>query len=434
MIRTFLLYLKLTVATCFKNRMRIFLTIAGVSIGLVIFTLGNSAIEGYLSKLYQSADAFSDNTYIISGNKNDVLWFVNKLDNEPSTSKEQFKIIELYESQIQYYQNRRLINHIRAIGTGSSIDSRPVPSFVDSSEILVGTSNLIYGRDFTSEDINEKRPVCIIERSMAMLLFQTDNAINKKLHLLSENEYLDLEIIGVVNDNYSTKLRCFQFNKTLKDESQNIIRYKSDIYIPISLINEIENKNENNELIQNLVIISSKNVNDVNLKTQISNLRSEAVRLSKAVKVQSKEFLIRNIMETQREFSIIKIILSICIFLISGFIILTIFLFAIKERIYEIGVRRALGASSFSILSQFIIEGIILSFISACISICISIFLSNYITFFIRDINFIDFTMIIKMEQFLATFALAILQGIVFSFFPAIIAAKIHPTEAIRWD
>lgn len=80
------------------------------------------------------------------------------------------------------------------------------------------------------------------------------------------------------------------------------------------------------------------------------------------------------------------------------------------------------------------IEGILISALAAGVSIAVSIFLSNFLTYFIRDINYIDFTMILTKELLVGTAAISVLQGIIFSFIPAMIASGIRPTEAIRWD
>ena len=433
MIKKLYLYFKLTATTCFKNHIRMGLTIIGISIGLVVYMLGNAAINGYIEQLFKTADAFADNSYLITGYDTEIDWFEAKIKNTVNHHKSEFKALETY-SVLPYYKYRehQIINTVHIIGTEKEALSFPIPYFSESGKIYNITGVLIAGRDFSKEDIENKKNVCLIEKSTAFLLFQSENAIGKKMHLESNKGYVDLEVIGIIEDNYHTQTRNFYFNKYTSEHNINKIRTESNVYIPISLVNEIAKDNSIDS--QRIVILK----NDVNsaesMDIAIEDAISESARLSKAVNVKSKQMLIEEIYETKKEFDIIKNLVSIFLFTVSGFSILTVFLFAIKERVYEIGVRRAVGASSFSILSQFIIEGILLSGIAAFISIATTIFISNYITFYIRDINYIDFTLILKKELIIGTLALSLLQGITFSFFPAVLASRINPTEAIRWD
>lgn len=433
--KKYYLYLKLTAATCFRNRTRIVLTLIGISIGLVIFLLGNAAVSGYMNRLYRSADAFAEDAYLIMGYDQDVDWFTEKLSGTADFSALTYEVLGSYAALPTYtYQEHFIRNTVRVIGAEQEMLSGPIPSHSSESAsgVSLCSSSLIYGRDLTKEDISEQNPVCLLECSTAMFLFQTENAVGQKLHLESDKGYLDLEVIGVISDNYPTKQTVFDFNKRIKDNDTEIIRNEADIYIPISVVQNIA-QNCGTET-QPLRIVRPIDSTTANLAAEIDRIRSEAVRLSKAVNVKSKAKMMQEISETQKEFNIIKTIVSVFLFTLSGFIILTVFLFAIKERVYEIGVRRAVGASSFSILAQFMIEGILISALAAGVSIAVSIFLSNFLTYFIRDINYIDFTMILTKELLVGTAAISVLQGIIFSFIPAMIASGIRPTEAIRWD
>lgn len=433
MIKKYYLYLKLTAATCFRNRTRIVLTLIGICIGLIVFLLGNAAISGYMKQLYRSADAFAENTYVLTGYPQDVAWFEEKLRGKADCRKRSYSVLDSFSATPFYsYQSHMISNSVHLIGTEADMLQDPIPGYAKNASLFAGNSTLLRGRDLNADDLAQNRAVCLLEQSTAMLLFQTEDVVGRNLHLESDAGYLDLEVVGIMQDNFPTQSRNFTFNKLIREENDEPIRNTYDVYIPLSLVQMLSD-NAHSEP-QQITLLRSAGTDAKALSAIVSQVLSEAGRLSKAVTVKSKEMLIRSIQETQKEFDIIRTIVTVFLFAVSGFIILTVFLFAIKERIYEIGVRRAVGASSFSILTQFMLEGILLSGLAAGISIAFSVFLSNFLTYFIRDINYIDFTMILQKELLLGTAAISVLQGIIFSFLPAVIASRIRPTEAIRWD
>ena len=124
----------------------------------------------------------------------------------------------------------------------------------------------------------------------------------------------------------------------------------------------------------------------------------------------------------------------VVIIIISGFMIVTIYIFSVKERMYEIGVRRALGASEFDIVYQFIIEGIITALVAGIMTMLVSVIACNLATSYLIGELYMDIRLVLSKELIFSMFGVSVLQGIAFCFIPAMIASKIRPTEAIRWD
>ena len=113
---------------------------------------------------------------------------------------------------------------------------------------------------------------------------------------------------------------------------------------------------------------------------------------------------------------------------------MTMYIFSIKERTYEIGIRRAVGATRFDIIMQFVLEGVITAIFAFVITFFVSVIICNYATsYFVQELC-IDTKIIIRPQILYATIGVAILEGILFSLMPAFVAARIRPTEAIRWD
>jgi putative ABC transport system permease protein len=110
-------------------------------------------------------------------------------------------------------------------------------------------------------------------------------------------------------------------------------------------------------------------------------------------------------------------------------------LFSIKERINEIGIRKAIGAFNNDILSQFIFEGFVYGLLSAIIGICVSIsIMSQVVILWGEEIFGRTTRIIISKEAVLLSLAAAILVSVLASIIPAIYASRIKVSQALKFE
>jgi len=114
--------------------------------------------------------------------------------------------------------------------------------------------------------------------------------------------------------------------------------------------------------------------------------------------------------------------------LVGGIGIMNIMLVNVTERTKEIGIRKALGATNFSILTQFMIEAVIVSLIGGIIGL-----LLGYITGYIIDLV-ANFQSSISLTTVLLSLGFSLLVGVVFGIAPAYNASKRDPVEALRYE
>ena len=114
--------------------------------------------------------------------------------------------------------------------------------------------------------------------------------------------------------------------------------------------------------------------------------------------------------------------------LVGGIGIMNIMLVTVTERTREIGLRKALGAKKKIIITQFLIESIILTFAGGIIGISVGIIASYLIT------NLTNSPFIISPNSILLAFVVSAAIGIIFGWYPARKAANLQPIEALRYE
>lgn len=114
--------------------------------------------------------------------------------------------------------------------------------------------------------------------------------------------------------------------------------------------------------------------------------------------------------------------------MVGGIGIMNIMLVSVTERTREIGIRLAVGARNSDVLSQFLVEAVVLSLTGGIIGIFVAIGLGLLLN------RFTDLTTVISIWIIALAFGFSGAVGIFFGFYPARKAASLNPIDALRYE
>ncbi len=305
----------------------------------------------------------------------------------------------------------------------------------DENDFLPIKRSLIEGRFFDSSDYDKESHSIIIDKCTAEILFNGESAIGKTVKINStigeaviynDNKSVNDEytVVGVVATSNTMKYRWQIVENKYLSNNQNIILHTS-VWTPFLEHYEydsfsicyFEDENEYNDYSQQLervkYLIEAKGENQY-----IS---------TKSILIQSK---IDDLSTIQTGLNLIEIILVI----VTGISIMGVTFFSVKERIPEIGIRKAFGASRADIVFQFMFETVIIAFISSIISVFLAFIVCKFFEPFFSTRLLAVFKLHVNYNSLLLPIAIGILEAVLCSCLPSIYGSRIKVTSALKFE
>ena len=342
------------------------------------------------------------------------------------------------------------LNRIRALPNISRVvplrntEQKVIRGDVRAEANAVGTTHewfeainlhLDRGQFFTRDQVDSHASVAVIGAQVAKQLFPYTDAIGQPLQIgTSGLNSCTVTVIGVLEP---TGLRAGGDQAGVVDRDLD-----SDLYFPLTLAQDVfgdtilkrqAGSMERKQIELTEIWLQAHTIADVE---RVSKIAENAVGLPdrRDVQVKAPIQILRAAERTQRMFNFIMVGIASFALIVGGIGIMNIMLASVTERTREIGIRRALGAKRRHITLQFLIETTVISLSGGSIGVALGAGAAYHLPAIIRLFSDQTYPTQIALWSVLGSFIVSGLIGIGFGLYPAVMAARMNPIEALRHE
>jgi putative ABC transport system permease protein len=269
------------------------------------------------------------------------------------------------------------------------------------------------GRYFDQDDMVTRAKVCLLTQKLADLIYPNEDPVGKDIRVGD----LHFSVIGVFRERVST------FGLTeLTPES---------LIVPFPLIKDYTGTDFFKSF-----YAQADSPENVDAATQaISELLESRHRPGAKYRVQNLSGILQAARYISAAMTGVLIITALIALTISGIGIMNIMLVTVTERTREIGIRKAIGAPRDAILYQFLMEAIVISGTGAIIGIAIALAIPAILNFVLTLVPEAAGVHIpVSGMSVIMAFLVSCSTGLLFGYLPANRAARLHPTESLRYE
>lgn len=265
------------------------------------------------------------------------------------------------------------------------------------------------GSFFTEDDNRLMRRVAVLGKTVVQDLFGEEDPIGQYIKIKRSN----FQVIGIMSEKGSSGWR---------DEDDVI-------FIPLRTAQKRLFGVDHVSIVN--VEARSQGVMD-KASAEITALLRERHRIRPGEEddfgIGSQADILSTVQETSRTFTMLLAGIAVVSLIVGGIGIMNIMFVSVTERTREIGIRKAIGAQKRDILTQFLIEAIIVSSSGGVIGIILGILSSKLMS------QFAGWPTVITPGSLLLSFSFAFAVGLFFGFYPARKAALLSPIDALRYE
>ncbi len=399
--------IKVASQSILKNKMRTLLTMLGIVIGVGAVIVMVAIGQGAQSQIQEQIDNLGTNLIVItpgsssSGGVSRGAQTYNRL-----TIKDADKI----RRESLYINAVSPVVWTRTQVIGGSGNWRTSINGVSSDYTVIRNWPLRYGRFFDASEVRAQRRVVVLGHTVAEQLFQDEDPTGQRVQVRN----VPVQVIGVLEPKGQTP--------DGHDQDDVILAPYSSVQTRLSGWSRIFQ-----------IMASTPSPNEVpRAQDEIAAIMRESHNLSEW---EENDFTVRNQNDladaaqgTTEVMTLLLAAIASISLIVGGIGIMNIMLVSVTERTREIGIRMAIGARGRDVLTQFLVESIVMSMIGGMIGVTLGFSCATLVG------RATGWSTTISPETVIIALVFSAGVGIFFGFYPARKAAALNPIDALRYE
>lgn len=410
--------ISMAVASLKNNKMRSFLTMLGIVIGIAsviaIMTVGDS-MNASMKKSMSEMGANNISFYVTAKTTDDTdNATVREMKDKDYVGEEVFTALqERYSDRLDGIVLSKSVGQAETevAGKKSSLNITGLNSFAVKCKKLT----ILAGRSFDRGDFQNNRKTALVSSKYAEKMYENnEEAVGKVIDSLIDGKFESYTIIGV-----------YEHKQSADDYMQNAA---TECYIPLKTAFAFTNKAYQ---FSDFEAVAKTGVDSQALTQELTNYINNAFYKENDTYQIEAYSMKEMIQESEKMVSTLKLAMSAIAaisLLVGGIGVMNIMVVSITERTREIGTRKALGATNTEIRLQFITESIVMCMIGGVIGILIGLVLGAGAS------QLMQYPAVPSVKGILISVLFSAVFGIFFGYYPANKAAKMNPIEALRYE
>lgn len=402
--------IKSAISSVFSNKMRTFLTMLGIIIGIssviMITSIGNG-VQNMLNKEFSKL-----------GSNLIAIYLKGWGDDIKDSEKLRLEDVDIIRN------HNNILYAVPLISSSARIDAKRSATEIQLS--ITGTGEeykqsgkmeLLYGRFINGGDYSSRANIVVIDEWTAEMVFGNSNAVGRSLQFEIGDTEVEATVVGI-----------------LKNEDNEMVGLygQGTVFMPATTLCDIK---ENDEEIDNIYA----GVDDV---STMNKTTKELIKLMEIVhRTETDKYGVQSYMDQvnmiNSTLSMITLFISFVAaisLIVGGVGVMNIMLVTVTERTKEIGIRKSLGATNSNIRTQFLIEAVILSLLGGIIGVILGYLGGDGISSLVSIYGDMQISAEVSMPAVVFTVIISSSIGIIFGVYPASKAAKLDPIEALRYE
>ena len=407
--------LKMALSTLRANKLRSFLTVVGVMIGVITVMLISSIISGVDTAVKTELESYGTNSiYIIKFNSGIHIGRLSREERmrKDLTYDDALAIARLPAVDLSVpfldISNNFFGKKITVTGPGKTSNAVALNGTLPDFE-RAGTQIIKEGRFFSQFENDNNEEVCVIGASVAEDFFPYGSVVGQTIGVAG-NQF---RVVGVLE-------KREQFLLGGGNDDQNNV-----IYMPFNVARKLKPNSSD----VYILAVAKKGLMD-EAKDQVTDL----LRVRRQVPfgapdnfgLQTAELFLSSFRSILSGVAIAMVVISSVGLMVGGIGVMNIMLVSVTERTREIGVRKAIGARRSDIMWQFLIEAATLTGFGGLVGLSIGWLLTFLLRLLVRSY--------VPIWAPIGGFIASVGIGIIFGLWPAWKAARLDPIESLRYE